>query len=100
MAWTQILCPFHEERNPSAGYTETGSFNCFGCGRKGKLLELLKEVLKLNDESAAIRYKEITGQTVSDFSRATDWFPSGSLPGKARDYERGSELFPAWFRRQ
>jgi len=32
------LCPFHREKNPSFSLnTETGVFNCFGCGANGAL---------------------------------------------------------------
>lgn len=37
--WYKALCPFHDDTNPSLGFTETG-FNCLGCDEKGSLAEL------------------------------------------------------------
>ena len=31
-----VICPLHDDRNPSLGVNlESGTFNCFGCDRKG-----------------------------------------------------------------
>ena len=41
-----IACPFHEDKNPSLKvYSETNTFNCFGCGATGDAIEFcaLKE---------------------------------------------------------
>ena len=34
--WSMILCPFHDDTNPSLGINlNIGCFNCFACGTKG-----------------------------------------------------------------
>ena len=39
----QGLCPFHDDQNPSFSFsTETGLWNCFGCGEKGNAYTLAK----------------------------------------------------------
>ncbi len=39
----QGLCPFHDDQNPSFSFsTETGLWNCFGCGEKGNAHTLAK----------------------------------------------------------
>lgn len=38
----RILCPFHEEKTPSCILrTDINYFKCFGCGKHGKLNEIL-----------------------------------------------------------
>jgi DNA primase len=38
-------CPWHEERAPSFGVNvDTGVFNCFGCGAKGTIGDLVKKL--------------------------------------------------------
>ena len=53
----QITCPFphhskggiHFEENPSLGiHYETGVWNCFGCGKRGIIDELVAEWLSVN----------------------------------------------------
>ena len=40
----QALCPFHDDTNPSLTVNhETGSFKCFGCGKKGSIFDWYME---------------------------------------------------------
>jgi DNA primase len=35
-----ILCPFHEEETPSCSVDlKAGTYLCFGCGKKGKVVD-------------------------------------------------------------
>lgn len=39
----QIKCPFHKDDKPSMKiYTETNTFNCFGCGANGDVIEFIQ----------------------------------------------------------
>ena len=39
------LCPFHSEDTPSFKVSETtGKFHCFGCGKKGDVIDWLREI--------------------------------------------------------
>ena len=39
-----ICCPFHGEKQPSLKvYSGTGGWCCFGCGRKGSVIDFVKE---------------------------------------------------------
>src|SRR5574338_25115 len=96
--WYKTLCPFHDERIASAAYTEDGGFVCHACGVKGNLFKLLKEELNLDDVGASQRYHEITGDIYRPVSRELSRFPGREVLNSKRDYERGSELFPPWFR--
>lgn len=43
-----MSCPFHEDNNPSFGINvDTGSWNCFSCGRKGRDIKSLAKELNL-----------------------------------------------------
>jgi len=44
-----ILCPFHGERTPSCRiYTAQKSFSCYGCGTRGNILDLCKDVKQIS----------------------------------------------------
>jgi DNA primase len=39
------LCPFHTEKTPSFNVnTETGVYQCFGCGEQGKASDFLEKL--------------------------------------------------------
>ena len=39
-----MLCPFHEERNPSAAVNHTlNGFICHGCGVSGDAIKIIRE---------------------------------------------------------
>lgn len=47
-----LLCPFHEERSPSFSiHLEEGVWHCFGCGKKGGLQRLYREMGEVMDDS-------------------------------------------------
>lgn len=47
----KILCPFHEDKDPSMGLSnELGVYHCFGCGAKGDLVTFYKKLRELKDE--------------------------------------------------
>lgn len=47
----KILCPFHEDKDPSMGLSnELGVYHCFGCGAKGDLVTFYKKLRELKNE--------------------------------------------------
>ena len=51
----KICCPVHIEHTPSLMYSdERHTYNCFGCGSKGSVLELHWNIKKLEDDSFTI----------------------------------------------
>ena len=56
-----IICPFHEDINPSMRVCLTdGSFFCFGCEAKGNALDFVKKVHpELNDLQACVLLEQI-----------------------------------------
>ena len=50
---TLVLCPFHEERNPSfALYPQTESYFCFACGKAGDAFSLIMQLEKVDFKDA------------------------------------------------
>ena len=38
--WVKVLCPFHDDHNPSLSVSlEHGGFHCFTCGEHGTLID-------------------------------------------------------------
>jgi len=53
------LCPFHEDTDPSMVlYEDTNTFYCFGCGRFGNAIALIKKMEELNGNKIS-NYKAI-----------------------------------------
>ena len=51
--WVSILCPYHDESNPSARVNPVaGGFLCHGCGRSGDALKLVRDEGGLDIASA------------------------------------------------
>jgi DNA primase len=47
------LCPFHDEQIPSfTVYSSTGKFYCYGCGKRGDVINFLREKESLNFQQA------------------------------------------------
>lgn len=64
-----INCLFHDERTPSMAVTSSlNSFNCFSCGRKGDILNLVGELKNISPTRAAFIIAE-------DFGLITDVNP-------------------------
>ncbi|HEV2527957.1 MAG TPA: DNA primase [Thermomicrobiales bacterium] len=47
------LCPFHQEKSPSfVVFPQSGTFNCFGCGKRGDALTFYQEVERVDFREA------------------------------------------------
>jgi DNA primase len=59
----QIKCPFHEDDKPSMKiYTETNTFNCFGCGANGDVIEFIQKKENLSKHQALTKAKGLVGE--------------------------------------
>lgn len=54
--WWTARCPFHEDSNPSFGFTEVG-YKCHGCGEHGHVNELA-ERLGLKERERSVAYSQ------------------------------------------
>lgn len=52
-----LRCPFHSDSTPSFRVFPSG-FICFGCGRRGGLLDLVVALEKASDRAGAARWLE------------------------------------------
>lgn len=54
-----VLCPLHEDKNPSMGFIQgrdgVEKYHCFGCGSVGNVLELHMRINKIKDERKAFK---------------------------------------------
>jgi DNA primase catalytic core len=51
-----LNCPFHGDKNASLKiYSQTNTFNCFGCGKNGDTIELIQEKEKYSKHEALIK---------------------------------------------
>jgi len=72
-------CPFHSEKTPSFSiYKEGGNWKCFGCGKQGKLSELLFE---LTGERVQYKpqYRIVEDQSKKKSLRFTDYQIDGEF---------------------
>ena len=55
-----IKCPFHGDEDPSLKiYPETGTFNCFGCGAAGDVIEFIERYEKKGKHEAILKAKSM-----------------------------------------
>jgi DNA primase len=51
-----LKCPFHQDKEPSLKiYPETGTFNCFGCGATGDVIEFIQRYDKRGKHEAILK---------------------------------------------
>ena len=59
------LCPFHNEKTPSfTVFTESGRFQCFGCGEKGDAITFLMKTENLSYPAAVKELADRVGVTI------------------------------------
>jgi len=57
--YVKILCPFHDERVPSATVnTETDYFTCFACNIKGDSFDIIQLQERLDGFASTVEYAE------------------------------------------
>lgn len=49
----QVCCPFHDDKTPSLKiYPETNTYNCFGCGATGDVIQFIQDKENLTKHEA------------------------------------------------
>ena len=74
-----VLCPLHEDKNPSMGFIMgkdgVEKYHCFGCGSVGDVIQLHQRINKVSDDIKALKEVcEILGQDFSDIEPLLDDF--------------------------
>jgi len=57
----QVCCPFHDDKTPSLKiYPETNTYNCFGCGSNGDVIQFIQDKENLSKHEALKKATELT----------------------------------------
>jgi len=57
---SMLPCPFHEDKAPSLKvYTNTNTFNCFGCGKNGDTIEFIQQKEQCSKHQAIEKAKTL-----------------------------------------
>ncbi|MFZ2340572.1 MAG: CHC2 zinc finger domain-containing protein [Bacteroidales bacterium] len=57
-----LKCPFHDDKDPNLKiYPETNTFNCFGCGAAGDVIEFIERYDKRGKHEAILKAQGLTG---------------------------------------
>jgi DNA primase len=110
-----LKCPFHEDKDPSLKvYTNTNTFNCFGCGKAGDQIEFIQLKENCSKHEAITKAKSLVNplHTINPMPMeqkedknllprlavlgkvAQDSKASYKRTAKARDYIRTRKLNP------
>ena len=61
---SMLKCPFHEDDQPSLKiYTETNTFNCFGCNANGDAIEFIQQKEGITKHKALLKAAELCGES-------------------------------------
>lgn len=109
-----IKCPFHDDKDPSLKvYTSTNTFNCFGCGKAGDVIEFIQLKENCTKHEAIMKAKSLANlnepiEPMKQENQDKDLLPriavlskvaqdskaSFKRTAKARDYIRERKLDP------
>lgn len=71
--WTEVRCPFHDDRNRSAGYSASlNIFRCHTCGAKGNPVSLVMQQLGLS-MADAVAWLDEGGTSVRREPEVSRW---------------------------
>lgn len=60
---SQIKCPFHQDDKPSCkNYLDTNTYNCFGCGKTGDVIQFIQDYEKCSKHEALKIAAELAGE--------------------------------------
>lgn len=92
-----VCCPFHDDTTPSLKvYPETNTYNCFGCGANGDVIQFIQDHEKLSKHEALKKATALAQQiapTAPSRNLITPKKPTGitkNMPGGATPF--GSDL--------
>ncbi len=61
----QLCCPFHDDKTPSLKiYPETNTYNCFGCGANGDVIQFIQDKENLTKHEALKKATELIRTTI------------------------------------
>ncbi|ALO13851.1 DNA primase [Salinivirga cyanobacteriivorans] len=88
-----IICPFHKDDKPSCKiYTDTNTYNCFGCGKTGDVIQFIQDKENCSKHAALKIATELAnGSTTENNHKNTDVM--GIASKRAAEAENFAELF-------
>jgi DNA primase len=67
-----LKCPFHADDTASMKiYPNTNTFNCFGCGKNGDVIEFIQLKENCNKHNALVKAAELTGGEINSINGKT-----------------------------
>jgi len=67
-----LKCPFHADDTASMKiYQQTNTFNCFGCGKNGDVIEFIQLKENCNKHNALVKAAELTGGEINSINGKT-----------------------------
>jgi len=96
-----LKCPFHDDEDPSLKvYPETNTFNCFGCGAAGDVIEFIERYEKKGKHEAILNAKNMIGPSaeiipepmirLNESEQDKELLPRLAVIGKLMQESRGS----------
>ena len=96
-----LKCPFHNDEDPSLKiYTDTNTFNCFGCGAAGDVIEFIERYDKRGKHEAILKAKNMIDPSAEIIQKPTtqtnepehdkELLPRLAVMGKLMQESRGS----------
>lgn len=92
------ICPFHNDKHPSAGITKDGNkFHCFSCGWTGNIIDIVmefeklgkKEAMKFIDEKFRLGlYKQLSRKEKLELARAIKKSERAKLEQERKEREQ------------
>ena len=98
-----IICPFHEEVVPSCNVSLiSGVYLCFGCGKKGNIVDLISQIERVNKLKAMIIATKITKKAIPNkLNQPVNFYNEEFIIDKIMLLERAKLFFdglptPSW----
>ena len=89
---SHIKCPFHEDDKPSCKiYTDTNTYNCFGCGKTGDVIQFIQDKENCDKHTALKKATELANGSTTENNQKTDVM--GIASKRAAEAENFAELF-------
>lgn len=97
--WRPVRCPFHDDRQASAGVSEGGGFVCHGgCDIKGDPISVVMKKEGIDFVGATRKFAEISGRSVDELRLPTERFSSRRVSNRRSRLDSvRSSIFPDWF---
>ncbi|ALO13798.1 DNA primase [Salinivirga cyanobacteriivorans] len=89
-----IICPFHKDDKPSCKiYTDTNTYNCFGCRKTGDVIQFIQDKENCNKHAALKIATELANGGTTENNQNTEVMGISSGKASVKEAENFAELF-------